>query len=161
MASFESQLNSLLVRAYRSIEQIEEQQLSSLRRMNLTIGEIHLLEAVGAPREYPEGKTISEISDCLGISLPSVTLAINKLVKKGFVEKQKSQRDGRMVHVRLTALGNKVNRAHEYFHRKMAASIAGDMEEDEKAALLRGMGKLNAFLDRNLHKQEKPSEDPS
>ena len=153
MSLFETQLNALLVRAYRSIELIEEQQLSGLQKMNLTIAEIHLLEAVGTVRECPEGKTISEISECLGVSLPSVTLAINKLVKKGFVEKRKSQTDGRVVHVLLTKLGYKANRAHEYFHRKMVSSISSGLNNEEKQTLLQGMSKLNAFLDHSLDKK--------
>ncbi len=153
MESFESQLNDLLMRAYRSIELIEEQQLANIERLNLTIGEIHLLEAVGSPRSHPEGKTISEISEDLQISLPSVTLAINKLLKKGFVEKRRSEKDGRRVHVLLTHSGETANRAHALFHHRMAASISDGLTEDEKSAMLRGMAKLNCFLNESLHKK--------
>ena len=153
MASFEEELNTLLVRAYRSMELIEEQQLSHTGRIPLTIAEIHLLEAVGSPRRHPEGKTISEISEYLGVSLPSVTLAINKLLQKGFVEKQRSERDGRMVHVRLTHAGEKANRLHMLFHHRMATAISLDLTQEEKDTMLRGIGKLNRFLDESLLKE--------
>ncbi|MFR8003163.1 MAG: MarR family winged helix-turn-helix transcriptional regulator [Hydrogeniiclostridium sp.] len=153
MQSFEAQLNTLLTRAYRSIELIEEQQLANIDRLNLTIGEIHLLEAVGSPRQHPEGKTISEISEDLQISLPSVTLAINKLLKKGFVEKRRSEKDGRKVHVLLTHSGETANRAHALFHHRMAVSISEGLTEEEKNAMLRGITKLNSFLDASLHKK--------
>lgn len=154
MASFEAQLNSLLVRAYRSIEFIEDQQLANAARLNLTIGEIHLLEAVGSSSDYPNGKTISEISEYLRISLPSVTLAINKLLKKGFVEKRRSEQDGRKVHVLLTHRGERVNRVHAHFHHRMARAIAEELTAEEKSAMLRGMEKLNEFFDLSLHKKK-------
>ena len=152
MNSFEAHLNELLVHTYRSIELMEQQMLENNRGLNLTISEFHLLEAVGMPEECPQGKTISELSEQMGISLPSVTLAINKLVKKGFVEKHKNERDGRLVHVRLTRDGVKANRLHQYFHRKMISSITIDLTEEEKEAMVRGIQKLNQYLNGNLQK---------
>ena len=160
MECFETQLNALLIRAYRTLERIEEQQLANIERLNLTIGEIHLLEAVGNPRRHPEGKTISEISEDLQISLPSVTLAINKLLKKGYVEKRRSEKDGRKVHVLLTHAGEAANRAHALFHHRMAASIASGLTDEEKNAMLRGITKLNCFLDESLHKKVRSPKHP-
>ena len=114
--------------------------------MNLSISEIHLLEAVGEASEDGEGPTVSELSERLRISPPSVTAAINKLVTKGYVEKEKSRKDGRMVHITLTKMGQKANLAHRYFHLRMVHSISKDLTEEEQAAMLKGMQKLNEFF---------------
>lgn len=153
MDGFEKQLNELLVSTYHSIEEIEEKMVKEAKSLNLTINELHLLEAVGDDDE--QGRTVSEISERAGLSLPTVTLAVNKLVQKGFVEKRKSNQDGRMVHVTLTRHGRKANRAHQYFHHKMASAVASEMTDEEKAALVKGIEKLNGFLGRKLAKGEK------
>lgn len=154
MNTFEAQLNNLLVGAYRSIEEIEEHSLRTHNGMNLTISEIHLIEAVGPKQEGSCGKTVSEISEYLGISLPSVTLAINKLVKKGYVTKQKSASDGRVVYVTLTREGQRAEHAHRYFHRNMVRAITKNMEPDEKEALMNGIIKLNHFFQESLDKSK-------
>ena len=156
MDEFSQQLNDLLVEAYRSLSEIEEQMVKSSGPMDLSIGEIHLIEAVGRPDSRTPGHTISDLSEATGLSLPSVTIAINKLVKKGYVEKARSALDGRMVHVTLTKMGVKVMRAHQYFHRKMISAVTSDMTEEEKGAMTKGFIKLNAFLDRKIGRNEEP-----
>lgn len=155
MNSFESHLNDLLVKAYRSIEIIEEDSLNKTKNLNLTISEIHLLEAVAQPSKGKQGKTVSEISEYLGITLPSVTSAINKLVKKGFLTKQKSETDGRVVYVNLTRAGQKAEHAHRYFHRNMVRAITKGMAENEKQALMQGISKLNEFFENSIEKSRR------
>ena len=96
MEAFNKQLNDLLVDTFKVITKIEE---VSIRRTGceLSVSEVHILESVG--KGGAEGRTISDIADDLRITLPSVTIAINKLVKKGYVQKVKSPTDGRMVFV--------------------------------------------------------------
>ena len=154
MSLFEKELNDLLVQVYRSIGQMEEQMVRMSHHMNLSISEIHLLEAVGEASEDGEGPTVSELSERLRISPPSVTAAINKLVTKGYVEKEKSRKDGRMVHITLTKMGQKANMAHRYFHLRMVHSISKDLTEEEQAAMLKGMQKLNEFFALKIHRNE-------
>ena len=154
MSLFEKELNDLLVQTYRSIGVMEEQMVCSSKHMNLTISEIHLLEAVGDVGEGEDGLTISEISERMGISLPSVTAAINKLVKKGYVEKTRSQVDGRVVHVTLTKDGHKANTAHRYFHIRMVRSITPGLTEEEQSTMLKGIQKLNLFFNHKILRNE-------
>lgn len=152
MEDLSERINDLLVEVYRSITEIEARMVKSSGSLDLSINEIHLLGAVAKrdAGEPAEAKTISDLSDSMGISLPSVTVAINKLVKKGYVEKAKCPTDGRVVHVTLTKRGEKVDRAHTYFHRKMVASIISEMNEEEERVLMGGLLKLGTFLDRKL-----------
>ena len=152
MKAFEEKLNDLLVTSFRAIEEIEEKMVKDAKTLNLSINELHLIAAVG--QDLEEGRTISEISQRINLSLPTVTLAVNKLVKKGFMEKHKSEADGRVVHVILTKQGKKADRAHTYFHRKMVSAVAKDMTEEEQAALVKGIEHLNAFLAGKLAKGE-------
>ena len=91
MKPFEEELNRVIVDTYRSILRVEETILKQTDRVDLTIGELHMLESVGKGKD--RRRTISEIAEDLGITLPSVTVAINKLMKKGYVEKIQSTTD--------------------------------------------------------------------
>ena len=105
MEDFSTQLNVLLVDTFNSILRMEESMLKSAGGANLSIGEMHLLEAVG--KGDPEGCTISSLARERSVTLPSVTVAVNKLVKKGYVEKQRCEEDSRSVRVRLTQQGRR------------------------------------------------------
>lgn len=153
MDAFAEELNILLTEAYHSILRIEEQMIRSAGKLDLTINEIHLIEAV-ARREG--GQTISALSEELDISLPSVTVAINKLLGKGYVLKNRSKSDGRVVYVTLTHLGEKINLAHRYFHKKMVLAVAKELTDEEKAAMAKGIRRLNAFFEEKTEKEREP-----
>ena len=87
MKPFEEQLNAVIVDTYRSILKVEETILKRSDKIDLTINEMHLIESVGKGKN--KQRTISEIAEDLGITLPSVTVGINKLMKKGYVENPK------------------------------------------------------------------------
>ncbi len=148
MLPIEDSLNALLVDIYRDFELLEERMLHA-SRVNLSISEIHMLEAV-RQAGGGEGATISALSEMLSIRLPSVTLSVNKLERKGFVTKHKDPADGRVVKVMLSREGGKAERAHRYFHRKMVREIVEMMDEEEKRTLMRSIGKLDAFLKKNI-----------
>lgn len=150
MEAFNRQLNDLLVDTFKVITKIEE---VSIRRTGceLSVSEVHLLEAVA--KAGSEGRSISDIADDLRITLPSVTIAINKLVKKGYVQKVKNSSDGRMVFVVLTAEGQKMELVHRYFHKRLVSNLAAGLSEEEKESLYKAMIKMNSFFERRLLKE--------
>ena len=148
MKPFEEQLNEVIVDTYRSILRVEENILKRSDQTDLSISEIHMLEAVGKGKD--RRRTISELAEVLNITLPSVTVAINKLMKKGYVEKVRGEEDGRIVYVSLTRQGSRIDSAHRYFHESMVRSIIRDMTESEMQALYKGVMKLDTFLKEQL-----------
>ena len=153
MDRFSKELNNLLVDTYRQISKIEEQAIRQTGKTDLSISELHLLETVGKDKE--NGCSISDIAAAQEITLPSVTVAINKLAKKGYVEKVRALHDGRIVNVKLTKLGSKMDAGHRYFHENMVRNVSKEMSEEEKEALISGIQKLNTFLGRRLAASEK------
>lgn len=151
MEAFNRQLNDLLVDTFKIIIKIEE---VSIRRTgcDLSVSEVHILEA--AAKGGTDGRTISDIAEDLRITLPSVTIAINKLVKKGHVQKIKTASDGRMVFVVLTPEGQKMEMAHRYFHKRLVSNLAAELNEEEKESLYNAMIKMNGFFERRLLKEK-------
>ncbi len=140
---FDKRLNEILVDTFHTILKVQERAIKDSGQSDLSISEMHLLEAVAKENE---GRTISDIAQELGITLPSVTVAINKLAQKGYVEKVRGASDARMVYVTLTALGHKMDSAHQYFHDQMIRSISMGLTQDEKQVLTLCIEKLNRFF---------------
>ena len=152
---FYEQLSDVLELSYKLISKVEESMVHSATRLNLTINEIHLLEAIGQGEE--KGMPVSDIASALSVAPPSVTVAVKKLEKKGYVTRERDEVDGRVVNVRLTFDGIRVNKVHRRFHRSMATKIAQDFSEEEKQILLCGLDKMNRFLKQKVEKLEDTS----
>ncbi|OQB25111.1 MAG: HTH-type transcriptional regulator Hpr [Firmicutes bacterium ADurb.Bin182] len=145
--SFSVTLNELLVNTYRTVLRVEEQMIKNMNGIDLSINELHMLEFIG---NSEEGATISDIARVMDITLPSVTVAIKKLEKKGYIQKIKCKDDGRIVHVILTRTGKKIDAMHRYFHEQMIRNISKEIREDEKELLLKAMVNLNEFFKKKL-----------
>ena len=142
MGTFAADLNELLVEIYRNIEILEESELKK-SRLNLSISEIHLIELIA---KAGGGMTFSEIAERLKVTRPSVSVAVNSLVQKGYCEKRRREDDGRAVAVALTKAGRKVEAFHARCHRSMIREISDDLTENEKAELLRTMSRINTYF---------------
>lgn len=144
MDLFSIELNEMLVNTYRAVLSIEEAMLKDLSSGRLSISEMHMIESIGKNKE--KGMSITDIAQQMDITLPSVTMAIKKLEKKGFVTKEKNANDGRMVFVKLTREGVRADIAHRYFHRQMIKAIGKTIPDHEKEVLLKCLQSLNAFF---------------
>ena len=147
MDRFSSELNALLSDTFNKILKLEEESIKRNNKAGLSMSELHLIEVVGKGKEVP--KTISMIAVDLGITLSSVTIAVNKLVKRGFLVKQKNSEDGRSVYISLTLSGEKMFRYHSLFHEKMVRSITEHLSLDEQKTLIACVEKLNLLFSKN------------
>lgn len=146
-------LNKALTETYNLIEKYEDSMIRKSHSLNITVCEIHLIEAIGSSDET-EGKSISQIAELLDITLASVTVGVNKLVEKGYVQKLKNPNDGRSVYVTLTKRGSKVNNIHAHFHMKMAKNVLSKLDEEEQSAIIKGMAALNTLFKAEIAKKE-------
>ncbi len=103
---------------------------------------MHTIEAIGMYKK----KTSSEVAKELSITVGTLTVAINNLVKKGYVERLRSEDDRRVVKLGLTKKGKLLFRVHQHFHREMVKNILKGMEQEEEQALLRALKNLHDFL---------------
>ncbi len=137
-----SKINSLLIEVYDDIGLIEERSLKSGAFKDLSITELHTLEAIG----LYSSKTMSEIAFALNITTGTLTIAIDKLIKKGYVSRKRSETDRRIVNVTLTKKGKLAYRIHEKFHFDMVRMVLEDLSEEEGAVLIKSLDKLNKHL---------------
>ena len=135
-------VNDYLVSVFNDILTIEESELKKSQFNDLSITEMHTIEAIGMYKK----KTSSEVAKELSITVGTLTVAINNLVKKGYVERLRSEDDRRLVKLGLTKKGKLLFRVHQHFHREMVKNILKGMEQEEEQALLRALKNLHDFL---------------
>ncbi|MCL2881899.1 MAG: MarR family transcriptional regulator [Coriobacteriia bacterium] len=141
---FGEQLNELIVCTFHSILRVEERALKESGSVDLSMSEMHLIEAVSLLQHAKA--TVSDLAAYLQVTLPSVTVAVNKLQAKGYLAKVRATSDARKVYVALTDLGEAVNEYHTLFHRRMVNAISRNFTPQEKGVLLQGVIKLNEFF---------------
>ncbi len=147
MDAFEESLNDILVDTFNYILKYEETSLKTISDMPVTVTEAHMIEVISKRAGI---SSVSDIAAQLGIAMPTATVALKKLEKKGFVIKKQCTEDGRRSIVSLTALGERINRAHNLFHRKMVRNISSGFMEDERAVLMAAMQKMREFFRKRV-----------
>ena len=126
------QINKILVEVYDDVNRIEEYSIKSGAFSDLSITEIHTIEAVG----LYGSKTMSEIASSLEITMGTLTTAVDKLIKKGYLERSRSNTDRRIVNVTLSKRGKLAYRIHEKFHLDIVKQIMMDFTPEEEEILL-------------------------
>lgn len=136
-------INTLLTDTFNSILHIEERSLNNRLMEGLSIAELHTIAAVGLYEQNP----MKVIASRLGITLATLTVAITKLEKKGFVERLRSEIDRRQVLVKLTTKGRKAYRAHDAFHKKLVDTTLEELTPEEEVVFVRAIAKVKHFFD--------------
>jgi len=139
--SFSGVLHELLVKTFNDILAVEEYEIKKGPLKNLTISEIHTIEAIGMYR----ARTMSQVASDLGITVGALTSSVNHLVKKGYVKRARDDADRRIVNIHLTKEGKMAFRIHEKFHLDMVRQAVKGIAEKEKI-LVASLEKLNKFL---------------
>lgn len=134
--------------ALRLISQ-EEQCLRRVCSPDLSIRELHVVEAV-ACLQADSRSTMAEIARYLHLSPASLTTAVNVLVKKGFLDREYSAEDRRVIYVRLTETGEAANRKYLDFVRNMLYEVSSDLDEDVADQMIEVLLRLSDYLDRAL-----------
>ena len=83
--------------------------------------------------------TFGDIADQLGVTRPSVSGIIKKLIKMGYLDKVQSDQDGRVYFIHLTEKGKRFNDLHSEVHQILAKRITENLnsfEIEELADLL-------------------------
>ena len=139
-------VNDYLVSVFNDILTIEE---SELKNHNLMI--YPLRDAHNRSNWYVQEKTSSEVAKELSITVGTLTVAINNLVKKAMLNVCVVKMID-VVKLGLTKKGKLLFRVHQHFHREMVKNILKGMEQEEEQALLRAL-KIFMISCKNTNKK--------
>lgn len=135
-------INTLLVNSFNQILTLEKMVLQKGPLSDLTLVELHAIEAVTL-----SGSTMSETAKRLRITVGTLTVTINRLVKKEYVLRTDNEGDRRIVNLMLTKKGKLAWKLHDRFHRHMVNSMLEGLKEDEHKILIRSLESLVRFVE--------------
>ncbi len=145
MERFPSELTELLGDAYRSAGRMDEEFLTEAEIDDISVSELHIIRAIGVENG---GSTISSLAARLELTLPTITVAVNKLQQKGYVKKVKSEEDKRSVTVSLSHQGKKTYSSYRKWREKMLESINDGLNDTDRQMLARAIHAFNRSLRR-------------
>lgn len=118
-------IETLLDKFYKTYYKIEEINLNQVIKC-LTTSELHIIEAIGENEI-----TMNELSDKIGITMGTASVAVNKLTEKQFLERSRSNTDKRKVFVKLTQKGKVALNYHGNFHSTILERITDDIPKEK------------------------------
>lgn len=135
-------INDILVNLFHDIWDIEARAICTEEFKDMTVNDMHIIEAIGKD----EGKNMSTIARMLGITVGSLTTSMNSLVKKGYVLRERTEEDRRIVNIKLTDKGISAFEHHADFHDKMTKAVVASLSEEEIPVLAKSLTGLAKFF---------------
>ena len=122
---------------------IEEESLIKDEFKDISMNDMHIIEAVGDG----EPKNMSSIARIVGVTVGTLTIAMNNLVKKGYVIRTRSEKDRRVVLISLADKGKKAFRRHEEFHLQMVQAMRQGLDDEQCRVLMQAMKNLRTHFE--------------
>lgn len=135
-------INDVLVKLFNDIMDIEEKAIITEEFKDISNNDMHIIEAIGKEKS----KNMSAIAKALSVTVGTLTIAINNLVKKGYVNRVRSEEDRRVVLISLSEKGNKAFDHHKNFHEEMVEATLKDLNVEETKVLVRALQNLSTFF---------------
>jgi len=135
-------LNEILVRLFADVLDIEEKCLKVGDFSDLSISDMHVIDNIGMGRE----RTMSDTAKDLRITSGTLTTAVDNLIKKGYVVRERSIEDRRVVKIKLTDKGIAAYKSHENFHKDLVISALQQLDSKEEELLIKVLSNIDIFF---------------
>ncbi|MGO4942955.1 fatty acid biosynthesis transcriptional regulator FabT [Ruoffia tabacinasalis] len=137
-----TKVNDYLVQIFNEVLLIEENSLRQSEFSDLTIKEMHTIEAIGLEGDLSS----SQVAEKLSVTKGTLSVSIQNLVTKGYVERVRLEEDRRVVRLKLSKKGKLLFRLHRKFHLDMVRDTITGLDKEEAEMLIKGLGNLHNFL---------------
>jgi DNA-binding MarR family transcriptional regulator len=98
----------------------------------MTVRQIAYLKTIDEQGEV----TFSRLAEITRNSKPTISEMINKFVRMECVYREQSQKDGRIVYIRLTDKGKKIAQSERYALRRVIEQMLNTLDEHEMDLLI-------------------------
>lgn len=143
-------LNEMLVILFNNVMDTEAKAIITEEFKDITNNDMHIIEAVG----IEEPRRMSEIAKRLGVTVGTLTTNMNSLEDKGYIVRERSKTDKRVVLVVLTPKGKKAYYHHKDFHKDMIKAIVNGLDEEEMKVMIKCLLNLGNFFKELEGKKE-------
>jgi DNA-binding MarR family transcriptional regulator len=83
--------------------------------------------------------TVNELARHMGVTAATMSLALDRLERQGFVMRTRDSADRRRVHVRLTSAGVRIRDSASVLDPVRVEELVSRLTDDERALALRGL----------------------
>ena len=136
-------LNAMLVKLFNAVMVREEKAIITEEFKDITNNDMHIIEAIG----IDEPRSMSMVAKSLYVTMGTLTTNMNSLEEKGYIVRERSNTDKRVVLVVLTDKGRRAFFHHRDFHKKMIRSAVKGLDENEMKAFIKCLKNLCDFFD--------------
>ena len=139
------ELDRFLVEVFNDILKTEEIYVTE-SCADLSVREMHIIEEVCRAVDQGRDNRSSAIAAAQHVTAGTLTVAVNQLEAKGYLERVRDSGDKRSVRLRPTEKGREANRRHTDFHRELVEATVETLTTEETQALARGLSGIAAFI---------------
>lgn len=144
-------LGELLERIFHHSSSLEQKYIAQSSFKDISANDMHILEAIGKD----EARNMSTVARKVRVTVGTLTIAMNNLVKKGYVERRRGEKDRRVVLVMLTDKGRAAVTYHESFVHQMGTLFKNELDLEQCKELNSILERLEEHL---LHQMERTKE---
>lgn len=135
-------LNEALVNLFRDVIDIEQKAIVTQKFKNITNNDMHVIDAIGIGKP----KNMSAIAKELSVTVGTLTIAMNSLVKKGYVLRERGKEDRRVVYISLSDKGKTAYEHYVRFHEAMVEGVKEELTQGEMEVLIKTLTKLDHWF---------------
>jgi len=133
---------SIISKLSQNLGEMEELAREQLNIKELTTAQMHYLEIINEM----SNPNVTELATEMRLTKPTVTVALDRLLLKGYVAKIQSDEDRRSSHLHLTKKGMQINQMHERAHTQFVELMQETLEPKELEELTVLLEKLTKSL---------------
>ena len=134
-----------MVEAFNDVLKTEELYVAK-SYADLSVREMHLIEEVCRAVDQGRDNRSSAIAAAQRVTAGTLTVAVNQLEVKGYLERVRDGSDKRSVRLRPTEKGREADRRHSDFHRELVEAAVQALTEEERSALVCGLRGVSALI---------------
>ncbi len=131
-----------LSRLFHNIIHQEEKAVITEEFRDISSNDMHIIEAIG----IGEPRNMSSVARDLHVTVGTLTIAINNLVKKSYVRRVRSEKDRRVALISLLEKGKRAYHHYREFHEAMVRAALQDLDEEQADIFIRALTNLDQFF---------------
>lgn len=148
-------LGELLEEFFHRSMDYEQKYIAKSQYKDITSNDMHILAAIGADSEI----NMTALALKLHVTVGTLTIAINNLVKKGYVVRKKGAKDRRVVLVVLTDQGREALAFLEEMMHHVGEVIQTEIDEVQCLKLTRILERLLETINASVERMREAEED--
>jgi DNA-binding MarR family transcriptional regulator len=105
-----------------------------------------------------EPTPLSQLASHMGVTVSTMSIAVDRLVRQGYVVRDRAESDARVRHVRLTAAGERLRAAQKVLDPRLGRAMLTRLSPAHRREALRGLELLGAAAREQV--KERRSDQP-